>query len=297
MKSGIYSITQLSTGLRYVGSAVNLRQRFARHKQDLRAQRHHNQKLQRSWNKYGESDFLFGEIEKCEESRLVEREQFWMNEIKPYFNILRTAYSARGYRHDEAAKEKMSAASLRFWRGITKEQREKRGRQQSEIATGLKHTEETRRKMSEAHKLIAPHQNSLRNLTESRSSDPDYYLKAADAGAKTIYVVTAPDGCRREVRNLSAFCRENGLSQSHLVAAAMGKKFGYKGWRCAYRDNPVAYNDRRKPRYEVDGKMLTVAEISKLYGMHKNTAAYRINKMGIEVFLLRATPSGDVMQQ
>lgn len=112
MKSGVYRIVQLSTGKQYVGSAKVLTLRWNKHRSDLRLGKHHSTKLQNSWNKYGESDFRFDIIEYCEESQLVSREQFWLDEIRPFFNILQVAHSAMGAKHTSESIAKMKRPRL-----------------------------------------------------------------------------------------------------------------------------------------------------------------------------------------
>lgn len=111
-KSGIYAILQLSTGRHYIGSAKSLSGRWGKHLSDLRKNRHHNSKLQNAWNKYGESDFRFDVIERCEVDFLVEREQFFIDSTLPYFNLLRRARSALGSKHTDAAIAKMKLPRL-----------------------------------------------------------------------------------------------------------------------------------------------------------------------------------------
>jgi len=53
--SGVYQIRCKSNGKIYIGSAVNLRQRWDGHRRALRKQRHHNVHLQAAWNRYGEA--------------------------------------------------------------------------------------------------------------------------------------------------------------------------------------------------------------------------------------------------
>ena len=56
---GIYEIRNAATGEIYVGSTRCARQRFNQHRSQLRRGIHHNQKLQRSWNEWGEDQFIF----------------------------------------------------------------------------------------------------------------------------------------------------------------------------------------------------------------------------------------------
>lgn len=55
----IYTITCIPNGKIYVGQAVNVRRRWHSHKWYLRKGDHRNGHLQRAWNKYGESSFVF----------------------------------------------------------------------------------------------------------------------------------------------------------------------------------------------------------------------------------------------
>ncbi len=74
-KSGIYRIVNSITLKVYVGSAVNLSRRLREHLKMLRAGTHHSQRLQRSFDKWGEGAFEFEVIELAERDRLLEREQ------------------------------------------------------------------------------------------------------------------------------------------------------------------------------------------------------------------------------
>ena len=58
-KSGIYRIRNLTNNKFYIGSAVNLNKRKNQHFHYLRNNKHHNKPLQNSYNKYGESSFIF----------------------------------------------------------------------------------------------------------------------------------------------------------------------------------------------------------------------------------------------
>nr|YP_009364325.1 GIY-YIG endonuclease [Ophiocordyceps sinensis]ARF03387.1 GIY-YIG endonuclease [Ophiocordyceps sinensis] len=51
--------------------------------------------------KYGYSKFKLDIVEYCEAKELVKREQYYMDLISPYYNVLKTAYSSLGYKHTE----------------------------------------------------------------------------------------------------------------------------------------------------------------------------------------------------
>ena len=81
----IYKITNTINGKCYIGSSKNFKKRKQRHLKDLRKNEHHCIYLQRSFNKYDEKNFIFDIIE--ETHNLFEREQFWINSLKPKYNI------------------------------------------------------------------------------------------------------------------------------------------------------------------------------------------------------------------
>lgn len=87
-KSGIYCIVNTINQKKYIGSSKNLYTRLQSHRSYLRANNHANKKLQNSWNKHGENNFQYFIIECCSENILLVREQYYIDTIKPWFNII-----------------------------------------------------------------------------------------------------------------------------------------------------------------------------------------------------------------
>jgi group I intron endonuclease len=75
---GIYKITNLINAKVYVGQSQNLNSRKKSHFYWLNRDRHHNDYLQKSYNKYGKENFIFEMIEETE--NLDNRELYWINE-------------------------------------------------------------------------------------------------------------------------------------------------------------------------------------------------------------------------
>ncbi len=119
---GIYKIVNGINEKFYVGSAVNFRQRWVKHRNLLRANKHPNKYFQNSWNKHGEENFIFDIIEEVsKKEKLLEREQYYLDtllfaqeyinkENKKFleigYNLCPTAGNMLGYKHTEEAKRK-----------------------------------------------------------------------------------------------------------------------------------------------------------------------------------------------
>ena len=108
--SGIYCIRNSVNNKRYVGSAKNLASRYRAHKCDLRKGRHHSPYLQNSWLKHGSDIFEFVVLETCAVEELIPREQYWIDSLRPEYNILPNAGSNFGYRWSEEQKRRIAEA-------------------------------------------------------------------------------------------------------------------------------------------------------------------------------------------
>lgn len=163
-KGGIYKIVNLVNEKFYIGSTVNLIRRKYNHFSDLRKNKHINQYLQRSYNKYGKENFRFEVIEYVEnKDKLIEREQYYLDiyrdNKKNCYNIRTVVESNLGIKWSNESKQKLSKAKK-----------------------GIKRSKETKRKLSEAKKG-EKNPNYGNKLSEKEK------LKLAIAhGAKTFLV-------------------------------------------------------------------------------------------------------------
>jgi len=104
--SGIYRIVCEANGKVYVGSAVNLRKRWAMHRSALAAGKHVNVHLQRAWAKYGSGAFHFETVELVPRECLLEVEQRYIDECPEKFNICKKAGSTLGVKPSAESIEK-----------------------------------------------------------------------------------------------------------------------------------------------------------------------------------------------
>ena len=107
--SAIYKIqSNIKPGRIYIGSAIDVQIRWSVHLYYLRKNKHHSKKLQRHYNKYGEADLRFSILLGCEKEDLIKTEQYFLDSYRPYFNECPFAGSPLGHKHSEETKRKMS---------------------------------------------------------------------------------------------------------------------------------------------------------------------------------------------
>lgn len=127
--SVIYAIVNIVNDKHYVGQTYDNLKRFGEHLKTLRTGKHCNRLLQRAYYKYGETCFIFVTLEKCSKENLTVKEQYWIDVLKPEYNLAPVAGSQLGYKHTDEARLNMSNAHK-----------------------GYKASAETRAKMSEQRK-------------------------------------------------------------------------------------------------------------------------------------------------
>ncbi len=154
---GIYLITCRTNGRRYVGSSRNITWRWTEHTADLEKGCHGNSHLQNAWNKYGPIEFELSILELVEDrAKLLEREQFYLDTLKPEFNLSLVAGRPDNRANDPEIKEKRRQSITGWFDRKTPEEqeeaRENRRKAQREVADRLGRKEQmqaARRKVEE----------------------------------------------------------------------------------------------------------------------------------------------------
>lgn len=115
-QGGIYAIRHLASDRIYIGSAVNFFKRWKSHRDGFRKESHCNQHLQAAWKKYGEDAFAFEVVEMVDLAQdLIAREQHWIDHFQSSdqakgYNLSPTAGSPLGVKHSEETRRRMSEA-------------------------------------------------------------------------------------------------------------------------------------------------------------------------------------------
>jgi len=285
MMIGIYKIHNIINNKLYIGSSISIKKRLSTHQNNLHNNCHHNSHLQQAWNKYGKENFKFIILELVDNvDLLIKREQYWLDisrangEIYNFSTIASSPWLGR--HHTDEARYKISIA--RGGKHLTNKHRQKL----SAAAKGRRHTRKTRQKISTSltgkylanerrqkisAALVGKHFTNERrrnisaalvgrHLTDEHRQNISTGLigrlytnetrhKIGVASAKSYPAFIDPHGTVHPAGiNLSAFCREHGLSKGHMREVKIGKRKHHKSWKLAPPckiDSLVNKNKRR----------------------------------------------------
>lgn len=256
-------------GTAYIGSTSNsFKARLHHHRSLLNRRCHGNEHLQRAYDKYGGDAFFFYILEVVSSADFViDREQHWLNQFRdtgPVYNFGIVAASPRlGCKLSEEHKRKIGDArrGKKMPRGAVEEMRKR--------LRGYKHTEEACHNMSKAHlghaiseetkakiskslmghsvsdktrqiwskqrrgrKLSKEHKRKI-SIAHKGKTPSKKCIEASVAAKAMSYPALIHDETGDIILagvNLSALCREHGLSRSCMRAVISKKTRGHKGW-------------------------------------------------------------------
>lgn len=76
---GVYCIENLVNHKKYIGSSIDIYNRWNQHKRTLKNGKHHSKHLQNSFDYYGDDCFFFYILETCSSEMLLKTEQKWID--------------------------------------------------------------------------------------------------------------------------------------------------------------------------------------------------------------------------
>ena len=119
-KSGVYLILNLINKNCYIGSAISktsshnrLYFRFRNH--FFSSFKYSNLNLRRSMDKYGNKNFTFNILAYDIPDNIINLENYFIDKIKPQFNILSSALDSTGYKHTVESKKKISDSEIKLF--------------------------------------------------------------------------------------------------------------------------------------------------------------------------------------
>jgi len=123
---GIYKITNTANSKIYIGSTTRLKDRFNFHQSLLNRGSHHSVYLQRSFDKHIDVNFDFEVIE-CimikDRDYILEREQYYIDLLKPEYNNSKTAGSNLNLRNPKKWKAvlqySLEGNLIKLWDNLT----------------------------------------------------------------------------------------------------------------------------------------------------------------------------------
>jgi group I intron endonuclease len=110
---GIYGIINIKNNMKYVGKSIDIINRFWTHRTCLRGinSKYENEYLQNAWDKYGENNFEFYIIEKCDRDSLSEREMYYIKLLNTKYpngyNFTDGGEGVLGYTHNAERRKKI----------------------------------------------------------------------------------------------------------------------------------------------------------------------------------------------
>ena len=109
-KSGVYYLINNINGHTYVGSSINLASRMRNYLNNtfLKSKQNVNMPIVKALLKYDQSHFSLLILEYVEAESLTIRETYYITSLIPYYNVLKQGYSSLGYKHTEETKKLLS---------------------------------------------------------------------------------------------------------------------------------------------------------------------------------------------
>ena len=172
-KSGIYRWIHKDSGRSYIGSSINLAKRLSTY-YSIKALIKTNNIISKSLLKYGYSSFSLEILEYCEPIKCLEREQYYLDLLKPELNILKKAGSPLGYSHSDKAIKQISNSLIGNKRSLGRKKPIGSGVPSISLKVLNKETGETNifPSISEAAIALGVNVGSIRNYFTRKTQTP-----------------------------------------------------------------------------------------------------------------------------
>lgn len=237
---GIYCITCLASNKSYIGSSYDIYGRWSEHITDLNRNRHHSQKLQNSWNKYGEKSFAFSILEEVLDRNVLGIiEQKWLDKLDTYHKGLNCSPHAHEEDRWMAFKEaSCKSCIITFPDG---HEEKIKGLQEFCRRHGLNQGAMNRISLYQLNHYKHFHcrlsTETMKEWQQKRAlkisqRPPKQMPSPKRQGGK--WKIIKPDKSEIITNSLTEFCKQNKLSQGNMTEVAFGNRKQHKGFKCEY---------------------------------------------------------------
>lgn len=208
-RPGIYEIYNRISGKSYIGQTCNLNRRLRRHRSLLKNGGEHNKHLQAAFDKYGIAAFSFRIIEfveNTEDLTTAETRIIKRYAAKDLYNQRPASDSNFGFRHSEASRKKMSEGR----KGI---------------------------KFSETHKEnLSKSRRGTKNQWYGKSQHPNLVkaLKTRSSLRKVNQIEIKTGETITKFDSIADAARMTGITPANISACARGERKSAGGFKWAY---------------------------------------------------------------
>jgi len=235
--AAVYTLKNMLTGEMYIGSSSNIYQRRNQHLSSLRRGKGRHPRLQSNWNQYGESAFQFEILERIKDTtELREREQFWMDRLKPALNILTDAKGPGIYRWTVHRQRKIeNGVESHYYKRFLLTAPDGRQMCTDNLSQFCRYFGLERSNLQAVARGKVRHAKgwtcqSIDNPVELKTGPIPRRRSKKYKGFK----LTDPEGRVYEVEQLKPFAREHGLTVENLRKVAKKQRLFHKGWDCEF---------------------------------------------------------------
>lgn len=260
MKKGIYIIKNKINNKVYIGQSKKLSQRYAGHIRRIKTKTHHNEILQRAFEKYGIDSFEYDILEEVlDDSLLNEREKYWIdfhgginNEnvynlkdplLNEYSDYVRSKLSKTNsgennpnYGHEWTEEMKQKASDRKkgkTWEELYGEDKAKEMKKNaSKSQEGRTHSEETKEKIRE-HNI--GENNPAYGKGERQIGDKNPMYGKPSVQRKVVLQFDKHGNFIKEYEYVSDV-KKDGFHIGNVASAARGKLKSSGGFIWKYKD-------------------------------------------------------------
>lgn len=252
---GIYAIKNLKNGKYYIGQSKHVKRRWTEHKSELNNNRHINNHLQSSWNKYGYDNFEFILLEECKPHELDNKEKYWITFFNSYANGYNLDLGGQGiqeYKHsdEEIAKmRKIQNPNVVLQFDINKNLINKWDGGTSHIRKALKYTKECIDKCCTHQKKDLLYKNCYwmyeeefllndftwdKYFSNSNGSVFTYKNSKRNKLSKPVYKLDTCGNIIQMYNSITEASFNVGAANSNIIAVIKGTQKSCKGYKWAY---------------------------------------------------------------